>query len=128
MNNWESSITIKVSAIDGYGLFATMDIPENTVIMEIKGDVIDEEECIRREEEENNVYIFWNDINYIDTAMTDKIKYINHHCDPNCCVDDGEDNLSLKLISRRFIGKGEEITIDYGYKEIYENCKCGKCR
>ena len=90
--------------------------------------MIDGNECERREEEENNVYIFWNgDECYIDTNNTQKIKYINHNCDPNCYVDEGENN-SLILFSLRDIKAGEELTIDYGYEEIYEMCNCNSCR
>jgi hypothetical protein len=94
--------------------------------MLIKGEVISEEECIRREDDENNVYIFWNDINYIDVNNTVVIKYINHKCDCNCEVDEGDES-SLKLIASRDIKTGEELTIDYGYDEIYEYCKCKYC-
>lgn len=95
--------------------------------MWIKGEVIDGDECLRRENEEDNVYIFWNGDTYIDTANTKKIKYINHNCNPNCEVEDG-DKKRLKLFAARKIKKGEELTIDYGYEEIYDGCKCSSCK
>jgi SET domain-containing protein len=95
--------------------------------MEIVGEEIDENECIRRENEENNVYIFYKDDNtYIDAKNSEKIKYINHSCDYNCYVDEDE-NGDLILVSARDIKNGEELTIDYGYDEIYENCNCNEC-
>jgi len=119
-------VIVKDSEISGKGLFASQDILEGEEIMIIDGEVIDEDECVRRENEENNVYIFWNEINYIDTAKTAKIKFINHSCGPNCDVEDGDES-SLKLIANRFIKTGEELTIDYGYEEIYEFCNCHIC-
>ena len=94
--------------------------------MIISGELISEDECIRRENEEQNVYIFWNGDSYIDTAMTDIIKYINHDCSPNCYVADHSPE-SLQLMAMRDINEGEELTIDYGYEEIYDHCTCGTC-
>jgi uncharacterized protein len=119
-------IVVRPSGIHGMGLFASADIPEGTNIMIISGEVIDEEECIRREEAEGNVYIFWNGDNYIDTNNTDKIKYINHDCDYNCEITDRNDH-SLFLTAARHIKAGEELTIDYGYEEIYDYCSCNSC-
>jgi SET domain-containing protein len=125
--DWENAVIVKNSKIHGKGIFTKENIPKNQLIMVIKGEVISGKECERREIEENNVYIFWNGRYYIDTINTQKIKYINHDCDPNCEVLD-RDRHSLKLVSRRDISAGEEITMDYGYDEIYENCSCHTCR
>ncbi len=121
-------IEVKDSLVHGKGIFASIDIPEEETILLIEGDVIDGNECERREEEENNVYIFWNgDDCYIDTNNSEKIKYVNHDCDPNCYVDEW-DTSTLQLVALRDIKAGEELTIDYGYEEIYENCNCHTCQ
>ena len=124
--DYENFIEVRVSKIHGKGLFTTVDIPEESLVMVISGEVISEKECVRREDEEGNVYIFWNGDNYIDTFNTAKIKYINHNCDYNCDVIDG-DGKSLILTAYRDIKAGEELTIDYGYDEIYEYCTCSLC-
>lgn len=124
--DWETHIIVKNSRIHGKGIFANKNIPKEELVMVIRGEVISGKECERREEEDNNVYIFWNGRYYIDTVKTKKIKYINHDCEPNCYVDD-RDKESLNLISLRDIKKGEEITMDYGYEEIYEDCQCYTC-
>jgi len=122
---YENYIMVRPSVIHGQGIFTTVDIPRGCEIMLIEGEVISEEECIRREDE-GNVYIFWNEDNYIDTFNTSKIKYINHKCDFNCEVLETDDN-GLKLAASRDISAGEELTIDYGYEEIYEACRCSLC-
>ena len=122
----EDCVEVKDSGIHGKGIFLTKDVTEGTPIMIIAGEVISGDECERREDEEDNVYIFWNGDTYIDTAMTDKIKYINHNCDFNCDVLD-RDESSLLLVAYRDISAGEELTIDYGYDEIYEYCNCSLC-
>ncbi len=121
----EENIEVKQSNIHGKGLFTHKFIPKGQEIMIISGEVIDEKECIRREEE-NNVYIFWNGDSYIDTSNTEKIKYINHNCDFNCEVLD-RDESSLLLVAYKDIKPGEELTIDYGYEEIYKACSCTLC-
>ncbi len=122
----EDKVIVKPSGIHGDGIFSTVDILEGVSIMVIRGEVISEAECERRENEDNNVYIFWNGDNYIDVANTDKIKYINHNCDANCHVED-RDEESLWLVASRNVAAGEELTIDYGYDEIYDTCSCGFC-
>ena len=125
-SDFEKLLEAKDSLIHGMGVFTTVDIPADAIIMRIVGDVIGEEECIRREEEENNVYIFWNGESYIDTVKTQVIKYINHDCESNCYIEDG-DHESLLLCASRDIDINEELTIDYGYDEIYDMCSCIVC-
>ncbi|MBU1100095.1 MAG: SET domain-containing protein [Bacteroidetes bacterium] len=124
--DWESSIKVKNSLIHGKGMFAKNIIPKNELVLVIRGEVISGEECEKRELEKNNVYIFWNGKTYIDTINTKVIKYINHDCDPNCEVFE-RDEESLNLVAIKDIMVGEEITMDYGYEEIYENCNCRTC-
>jgi len=124
--NYDNHVEVKASGIHGMGLFAVKDIPEGVNIMVISGEVISEDECVRREDEYNNVYIFWNGDTYIDTSYTPKIKFINHDCDCNCEVTE-RDEYSLFLTSSRDIKAGEELTIDYGYEEIYDSCACSSC-
>lgn len=123
---FEKYIFVRNSLIHGNGLFTSRDIPQGTPLMLITGEVISGDECERREDEENNVYIFWNgDDCFIDTSSTDKIKYINHKCDFNCDISEIDDQ--LVLVAARNIASGEELTIDYGYEEIYESCSCNEC-
>lgn len=123
----EKFVVVKSSEIHGSGIFTSINVPKDSKIMKITGEVISGDECERREEEESNVYIFWNDEDcYIDAINTEKIKYINHDCNYNCEVVEN-DNETLYLIAYRDINSGEELTIDYGYKDIYDECRCEKC-
>ncbi|MBI3123201.1 MAG: SET domain-containing protein [Ignavibacteriales bacterium] len=115
------------SELHGKGLFTTKDIAEGEIICVIEGEVIDGAECERREEEEENVYIFWNGDNYIDTSNNPLLRNINHVCEPNCYVDDRDEH-SLFLIAEYDIKAGSELSIDYDYEEIYENCRCNVCQ
>ncbi|MCS6988951.1 MAG: SET domain-containing protein [Chloroherpetonaceae bacterium] len=114
-------VVVKDSSIHGKGVFATKPFEAGEVLMIIAGETINAEECLRREEE-GNVYIFYHDDDrYIDVSKTDKIRYVNHSCAPNAEVKD-RDRDSLYLVAARAIAAGEEITIDYGYEEIYDLC------
>ena len=124
---FDNSLHVRESDIHGTGLFTFSDIETNQIILEIDGELIDGNECVRREEEENNVYIFYkNEDEYIDTSKTNKIKFINHNCESNCEIDEDEFG-RLFLLAKKSIKSGEELTIDYDYEEIYEECSCRKC-
>lgn len=118
--------SVKESQLHGKGLFSNLDFTPGQVITHIFGETINADECVKRELE-GNVYIFWKDDDtYIDVCNTDGLKYINHSCNYNCEVDEDENgNLILKAIKN--IKSGDELTIDYGYDEIYENCSCEGC-
>lgn len=118
---------VKDSNVHGKGIFTKVRIIKNQPIVIIQGEEINAAECIRRENEENNVYIFWKDDDtYLDASQTEKIKYINHSCECNCYIDEDETG-NLILVAARDIDAGEELTIDYGYDEIYAECSCASC-
>jgi SET domain-containing protein len=120
-------IEIKDSTVHGKGLFAKKDIPAGTLICIIEGEFIDEDECVRREEHENNNYIFWHsDTNYIDVSKN-YLRFLNHDCDPKCWIDDGSET-TLNMYASVDISAGEELTIDYEYDEIYDYCNSSLCR
>lgn len=119
-------LTVKDSPVHGKGLFSSIDFFSGQTITAIEGDVIDADECVRRESE-GNVYIFWKEDDiYIDVSNHSIIKFINHSCNYNCDVEEDEKG-NLILIAIKDIQAGEELTIDYGYDEIYESCTCDGC-
>ena len=120
-------IEVKESPVHGKGLFARKDIPGDTLISVIQGEFIDEDECVRREDNENNNYIFWHsDTNYVDVS-NNLLRYLNHDCNPKCYVEELNETC-LCLMTESDISSGEEITIDYDYEEIYDYCNCSKCQ
>jgi len=125
MNN--KLLIVKESSVHGKGLFSKIDYKEEEIITIIQGEGINADECVRRENEEDNVYIFYKDEDeYIDASNQTKLKYLNHSCDYNCDIDEDE-NGNLVLYAITDISSGEELTIDYGYEEIYQYCSCSNC-
>ncbi|MDX2128791.1 MAG: SET domain-containing protein-lysine N-methyltransferase [Chloroherpetonaceae bacterium] len=116
-------IEVKESPIHGKGIFSLRTFNTGEMVMIISGEMINADECMRRENEEDNVYIFYNgDDCFIDTANSGKIRFINHSCKPNCKVLDRSES-TLILEAQREIAIGEEITINYDYEEIFESCR-----
>ena len=121
-----SSLSVKKSNVHGEGLFSEKYFDSGQVITKIDGELIDADECVRREAE-GNVYIFWkSDDEYIDVSEWPFLRYINHACDYNCDIEEDEKG-NLILIAGKNIQAGDELTIDYGYDEIYEYCSCNEC-
>ena len=113
--------------IHGQGVFAAQDITTGTRILPYLGEKISAQEATRRIAQ-GNTSIFFLDARYdIDgKTLTNRARYINHSCDPNCASDiiDGQ----IWILALRDIQDGEELTYDYGYElDGYEQrrCRCG---
>lgn len=114
---------VRPSPIAGVGVFATRPHREGEHLLIIHGEVIDEDECDRREVEENNCVIYYLDDNrYIDPTTSLHCRSLNHSCQPNA-VPTTRDDRSLWLVALRAIAPGEEVTFDYQYPEIYDLCQ-----
>lgn len=121
-----NNLQVKDSSVHGLGLFSANNYNEGQIITTINGELIDADECVRREDK-GNVYIFYKDENeYIDASNHAKLKYLNHSCNYNCDIDEDE-NGNLILFAASEIKSGDELTIDYGYEEIYQYCTCSDC-
>ena len=90
-----NGITIKESPIEGLGLFATEDIPANTVIGKIH---------VPNEKEENG---------YFRTPLGG---FGNHSDFPNCEFYKDDDYIKLRTI--RHINIGHELTAEYWLYDI----------
>ncbi len=120
-------LRVEDSSVHGKGLFSAVAFKQDEIITIIYGELINADECVRRENDEDNVYIFYKDEDeYIDAAKQKQLKYLNHSCDYNCDIDEDEDG-NLFLYAVQDISAGVELTIDYGYEEIYQHCSCTDC-
>jgi SET domain-containing protein len=116
------------SAISGWGVYAGEPIPEDTRIVEYKGELVSQAEGYRRELRylpRNRIWLFNIDARWArDAGVGGNIaRYINHACRPNCYVDIV--GRTIWILASRRIRKGEELTYDYntdGYAGI--PCRC----
>jgi len=133
-------IAVKHSGIHNKGIFAKVDIPKGTEIIEYVGDRITKAESDRRGDlvlskykgdmmTKGGVYIFELNKRYdIDGHVArNTAQYINHSCDPNSESDVIKGH--IWIIALRDIKKGEELSYDYGYAfdddYIEHPCWCG---
>jgi len=119
------------SPIHRWGVYAAEPIPSRHKVIEYTGERISRRETRRRGQSELT-YLFTLD-NYwtLDGSVGGSgAEFINHSCDPNLysCIFKGH----ILYISRRKIGRGEELTVDYRFSKKIERvpCMCGspKCR
>jgi uncharacterized protein len=139
-NPW---LVLRRSPIQGRGVFARVDIPKGTRLIEYTGERISNAEADRRYEDElmgrHHTFLFiLNSRTVIDAARGGNIaKYINHSCAPNCIA--WIEGQHIWIDAARDIRQGEELAYDYEYDydpaytiedlELYK-CECGsrKCR
>jgi SET domain-containing protein len=114
----------------GLGLFAKVPFKRGDRIIEYVGEIIKTEEADRR----GGKYLFIiNDDWVIDGKSRENLaRYANHSCKPNAEAELDEDAKRVRILARKKILPGEEITYDYGkdYWDEYikpHGCKCAAC-
>lgn len=128
-------IVKKKSGVHGWGIFAKMDVPKDTRIIEYTGEKITKAEADRRgpklveyakkHKQAGAVYIFVLNKKYdIDGHVEyNTAKYINHSCTPNCEVEIIRGR--IWIIALRAIKKNEELFYNYGYDmDTYNEHPC----
>ncbi len=121
------AVAVQPSAIDGQGAFADEAIPQRLKIGEIRGESITVQQArIRATRSERIMIVELSDKKAIDfSGSADPMRYTNHSCRPNArlCIRQGR----VEFYALRAIGKGEEITVDYGetHHEGRLACRCG---
>jgi len=145
----EESYKLRKSGIHSRGVFAAHDIKKGEVIFHFEGDLYNindypalaglmKNDASFTGEEDRYVRVSesfflgpYRDENKNNSDGPDDLA--NHSCDPNCLATSDND-LGLKLIARRDIKKGEELTYDYSTVLLFDpwimKCNCGKknCR
>jgi len=131
-------VRVRVSKIHGRGVFAKVDIPKGTRIIEYIGEKITKAESDRRADVvlqksklkgTGAVYIFQLNQRYdIDGNVKSNLaRYINHACETNCESDVIRGH--IWIVATKNIKKGEELFYDYGYNmDNWEEhpCLCNK--
>jgi SET domain-containing protein len=122
-NAWAVS---RASGIHGQGLFARVDIPAGTEIVEYAGPRIPYKTG-KAMAEAGNVYVFQaNRREFIDGSVKWNLaRHANHSCSPNAASVNVHGEIWLRAL--RTIYKNEEITYDYGYtfRDAPTTCRCG---
>ncbi|HUY13852.1 MAG TPA: SET domain-containing protein-lysine N-methyltransferase [Terriglobia bacterium] len=117
------------SKIQGRGVYAGQRIPPGRKVIEYTGERVPQEDEKRLEE---SLYLFiLNKKWMIDGAVGGSgAELINHSCCPNLATRILKGH--ILYFSRRWIEKGEELTIDYNYDDTDDTmiCRCGskQCR
>lgn len=134
---------VRNSPIHGRGVFATRNIPADTLLIEYEGERISDKEAAKRHgsDPENPYHTFFFSLEsgkMIDGGVDGSdARWINHACEPNC--EAREEKKRVYIYTLRDIKRGEEFNYDYGLvvderqtkalKKAYE-CRCGaaSCR
>jgi len=141
-------IIAKRSQIHGNGIFAGVDLPANTRLIEYKGRRITHAQADRlyaNTTETGHTFLFTLNERYIIDGNHggNSARWINHSCSPNCRAviiesPDGDPRRDRIFIeTRRAVKAGQELTYDYGIvleephtarmKRIWA-CRCGSKR
>ncbi len=127
----DPSVAVAPSTIEGQGLFAARSISEGEVVAIIGGRVVPDDELITIIKHRNGGYstlAIGEGLNLLQED-DDAARYGNHSCDPNLWLAD-----EVRLIARKTIAAGEELTTDYatmtGFADWSMRCNCASelCR
>ena len=113
-------VTAGPSTIEGTGLFARRALDEGETVVVLGGTVIDDEELARLQPQSS--LAIGEGVNLMQDD-DDPARYGNHSCDPNLWLAD-----EVTLVTRRAVGAGEELTVDYGTFSVVPwemDCRCG---
>ena len=140
-----TKIAQRRSPIHGNGVFATVDLPAGTTLVEYRGRRLahaEADEIYGDTVESGHTFLFTLNDDYVIDANVDGnvARWINHSCAPNCRAvieenQEGKRKQDRVLIETlREIAEGEELTYDYGIsleerltprlKQILA-CRCG---
>jgi len=124
-------VTVADSGIHGLGVFAARDFAEGETILAVdESRLVDDRHPLRPELGEHDYHCDYLAGGRV-VLMRWPERHINSSCDPNACYRWGGG--VRRLVARRPIGAGEEVTTDYIIDchggEVWR-CRCGsgRCR
>ena len=139
-------LIVRRSPIHGNGVYAAVDIPGRTVLIQYKGRLLTHAQADRLYDDgadTGHTFLFTLNDKYIVDANVggNSARWINHSCAPNCRAYieevDGARKDKVLIETKRAIRAGEELTYDYGIvldvphtakmKRIWA-CRCGSKR
>jgi SET domain-containing protein len=121
------AVDVRLSDIDGHGVFAAEYIPPRLKIGEIRGEAISCAEGRRRAAGLHRIMIVEiSSRTAIDASKsTDPMRFTNHSCQANArlAIIAGR----IEFYALRPIAPGEEVTVNYGetHHEGKLRCRCG---
>lgn len=109
-------IEIKKSLKKGLGVFATENIEKNTLI-EISPVIVLGPEDTKKIDSTHlyNYYFSWEEDQKSSAIALGNVSLYNHQVDSNCIYETYFEDQVIKIITRKPISKGEELTINYNH-------------
>ncbi len=121
----EQRLSVRRSAIHGWGLFARRPIPSHSLVIEYTGEVVRGPVADQRELQYERLrlggscYLFrLDDEHIVDATMCGSAaRFINHSQRPNCDsrIVNIDGTKHIVIVALRNIAVGEEITYDYKF-------------
>lgn len=114
-------IEIKESKQKGLGVFATEQIEEGTLI-EVSPVILLSPEDTKKIDETHlyNYYFSWGEDQKSSAIALGYVSLYNHQVDANCIYETYFEDKVIKIITRKSIQKGEELTINYHHDPMSE--------
>lgn len=114
-------IEIKNSKEKGLGVFATQSIEKHTLI-EISPVIILNPDDTKLIDKTHlyNYYFSWGEDQKSSAIALGYVSIYNHQVDSNCYYETYFEDKTIKIITRKRIEKGEELTINYNHDPMSE--------
>ena len=109
---------VRRSPVHGRGVFALVDIPQDTRLIEYTGQIISWQRAQQQHPHDaaqpNHTFYFHVDDDHVIDASRggNSSRWINHSCDPNAVAEDVGGRIFIRTLRR--VRAGEELSYDYG--------------
>ncbi|KAJ3315460.1 hypothetical protein HDV04_003002 [Boothiomyces sp. JEL0838] len=91
----------------GYGLFASDDLPPNTVVEKFEGEIYQDYNNVSNDQKAYVLLCKKNE-KWVWLLTFSNARYANHSCRPNCTLNDNQELVTLTNVQ-----KGEELNFVY---------------